>query len=72
MAANRGVGAENRAYHYGSNGDEGIIHPARVLDITTLERQLKTATAHAETHRIHVDVVIKSGTMPRLWEEGGA
>ena len=60
------IGVENRAHHYGSNGDEGVIHAARVLDITTLERQLKTATTHAETHRIHVDVVNKSGTMSRL------
>jgi hypothetical protein len=66
MTTNRAVGVHNHTYHYGSNGDEGIIHPARVLDITTLERQLKTATTHAETHRIHVDVVIKSGTMPCL------
>jgi hypothetical protein len=57
---------ETRAYHYGSKGDEGIIHAARVFDATTLERQLKTAATHAETHRIHVDVIDKGGAMPRL------
>jgi hypothetical protein len=57
---------ETRAYHYGSKGDESIIHAARVFDITTLERQLKTAATHAETHRIHVDVIDKGGAMPCL------
>jgi delta-aminolevulinic acid dehydratase/porphobilinogen synthase len=61
-----GLGQKTPAHHYGSNGDEGIIHAARVLNITTLERQLKTATTHAEAHRIHVNVVNKSGTLPRL------
>jgi hypothetical protein len=54
------------AHHYGSYGDEGIVHAARVLNATALERQLKTATTHAETHRIHVDVINKSGATPRL------
>jgi hypothetical protein len=57
---------DTHAYHYGSKGDEGIIHAARVFNITTLERQLKTTATHAETHRIQVDVVDKGGTMPRL------
>jgi hypothetical protein len=57
---------ETRAYHYGSKRDEGIIHAARVFDITTLERQLKTTATHAETHRIHVDVIDKGRAVPRL------
>ena len=57
---------ETREYHYGSKWDEGIIHAAGVFDITTLERQLKTAATHAETHRIHVDVIDKGCAMPRL------
>jgi hypothetical protein len=57
---------ETCAYHYGSKGDEGIIHAARVFDITTLERQLKTTATHAETHRIHVDVIDEGSAMPRL------
>ena len=57
---------ETRAYHYGSKGDEGIVHAARVFDITTLERQLKTAATHAEAHRIHVDVIDKGCAMSRL------
>jgi hypothetical protein len=57
---------ESPAYHYGSNGDEGIVHAARIFDITTLECQLKTAATHAETHCIHVDVIDEGGAMPRL------
>ena len=57
---------KNRAYHYGADGDKRVIHAPRVSDIATLKGQLKTATAHAEAHRIHVNVVDESGTMPRL------
>ena len=57
---------ETRANHYGPKWDEGIIHATRVFDITTLERQLKTATTHAETHRIHVDVIDKGRAMSRF------
>lgn len=63
---NHWVGMETCAYHYGSKGDKGIIHATRVFDITTLERQLKTAATHSEAHRIHVDMIVKGGTMPRL------
>jgi hypothetical protein len=64
--ANRRVAIETHAYHYGSKRDERIIHAPRLFDITTLERQLKTAATHAETHRIHVDVIDKGSAMPRF------
>jgi hypothetical protein len=62
----RAVGVEDRVYHYGSDGDKGIIHSACVLNTTTLEGQLKTAAAHAKAHRVHINMVDESGTMPRL------
>jgi hypothetical protein len=57
---------ETRAYHDRPDGDKSVIHPTRVLDVATLESQLKTATAHAKAHRIHINVVNESGTVPRL------
>ena len=66
LKINYGVGVEDRTYHYGSDGDKGVIHSARILNTTTLEGQLKAATAHAKAHRVHVNVVDESGTMPRL------
>jgi hypothetical protein len=34
--------------------------------MASLEGQLKTATAHAESHRVHVDVISKRGASLRL------
>ena len=62
----RPVDVEDRVYHYGSDGDKGIIHSACVFNTTTLEGQLKTAAAHAKAHRVHINMVDESGTMPRL------
>jgi len=55
-----------RAYHYRSDGNQSVIHATRVLDTAALEGQLQTAAAHSKAHRVHVNVVIESGTMPRL------
>ena len=62
----RAISVEGRAHHYGPDRDKGIIHSAGVLNTTTLEGQLKTTTAHAKAHRVHINVIDESSTMSRL------
>jgi hypothetical protein len=38
----------------------------RDRDRTSLERDLQAAAAHPEAHRVHVDVVVERGALPRV------
>jgi hypothetical protein len=61
---------KTHTYHYGSDWYERVVHAARLVDVAALEGHLQTAASHAETHRIHVDVIDKCCTVSRLWVGG--
>jgi len=43
-----------------------VIHLSPFFDILCLERYLKTATPHAERHRVHVDVILFCSPIPDI------
>jgi hypothetical protein len=56
------TGTQRRTDHDGRDGDELVVDLCRLLEILCLEGDLQAAAAHAERHRVHVDVVRARGT----------
>lgn len=48
---------------YWAHRDQSVVHPSSLINVASLERQLKTTAAHAESHCIQVDVVEKGSTI---------
>lgn len=48
------VGNTIQTHHDRAQGRQLVIERARLRDTARLEGELKAATAHAETHRVHV------------------
>lgn len=52
-------------YHYRTQWCELIVECTSLLNVASLEGQLKTAASHAETHGVHVNVIVLRGFFAR-------